>query len=504
MSKFDNSASKNFELKSSSDLNKILEIPKHELYLLIEQEKVNGLSIVPTSLNPGLDSDFIYEAYSPYFYLLHKQNEFQNGTKTTKPSIYVSSFSSVKQLITCPVDCLECSSKIMCLKCKPGFYENKGECLKCAPMCAECSGFPTNCQRCFYEEKTEFQTQSQSLGKNQNDSQTSSDSIVIDPLMIIDCEALIHLNCISYIQGYCDKCYDSLLVDGECRKTCDKYQFLDPFFGTCKECPKGCSACEYSGDCVDCLPGYILNNKKCLLECPSDQYLHFGDQQECRACPDNCLKCDSSHTCIRCKSEYFLSEEQTCLGCPYGCQVFFDPFICELCGNHFALEDGFCIQENISLITCLKATTTNQVSFLSDENTMFEEENQEIKIITNASGCLLPLPQSGCIFCRPEYYQEDYTCKPCSEGCLQCDRPDFCLQCASEYKPVSINATVFCELKVRLYKTLSKISKMNQTKSVTPLVTTTVAKSDAPTVSFARSTARVCVRNARSAGLRQK
>ena len=106
ISKFADSASKNFELKSTSELNKILEIPKHELYLLIEQEKFNGMSIVPTSLNPGFDSDFVYEAYSPYFYLLHKQSDFLNSTKTAEPSIYISSFSSVKQLITCPLDCL--------------------------------------------------------------------------------------------------------------------------------------------------------------------------------------------------------------------------------------------------------------------------------------------------------------------------------------------------------------------------------------------------------------
>ena len=140
---------RNFGLESSNTNNKILEMSLEEVYSLIEQERFSGELIVPISLHPGFDSDFVYEAYSPFYYKLLKRSKL--GLDQSKASMHVNTLSAVTQHVECKSNCQECSSKISCSKCKEGYYNHNDDCFSCASQCRRCKGSPINCTSCSFE-----------------------------------------------------------------------------------------------------------------------------------------------------------------------------------------------------------------------------------------------------------------------------------------------------------------------------------------------------------------
>ena len=172
-----------------------------------------------------------------------------------------------------------------------------------------------------------------------------------------------------------------------------------------KQCYKNCLDCnEYSEDplnqkCTECKPGFLLENVNCVTQCSNG---YEKKDNRCSSCGgQNCSNfVNNSCDCIECDFHYYLNESK-CYQCDYNC--------------------GDCSIIPTNCTNCFPP----EVKYLYD-NICYEcvgDDRCEIKREDNCS----------CQTCKEEYYNLNYQCEACVEGCKTCKDSIKCEECKSNF-----------------------------------------------------------------------
>ncbi|KAL4689471.1 hypothetical protein H8959_012262, partial [Pygathrix nigripes] len=124
------------------------------------------------------------------------------------------------------------------------------------------------------------------------------------------CEASC-AKCRGPTQEDCTTCpMTRILDDGRCVSNCPSWKF--EFENQCHPCHHTCQRCQGSGPthCTSCEADnygreYFLYQGECRDSCPEGHYATEGNI--CLPCPDNCELCHSMHVCTRCTRGYFIA-----------------------------------------------------------------------------------------------------------------------------------------------------------------------------------------------------
>ena len=186
----------------------------------------------------------------------------------------------------------------------------------------------------------------------------------------------------------------------------------------CVSCPSAfCSKCEKDGDCVECYPGYYLNQGNICIPC---------DVSNCLSCPNNiCSECKlgynlEGNNCIapsNCNLGTFLIiTDYTCRNCATECTHCFGPSSseCYECKEGFFFDnDNVCVPCNPSCKGC-------------DDEPGYCNSCHFGKVLRGRS-C-----QDRCQ--NDEYFNNiEFKCKECDSKCGKCvDRSNKCTQCFDE------------------------------------------------------------------------
>ena len=251
-------------------------------------------------------------------------------------------------------------------KCKEGFYELEGICLKCdskSPGCKKCHNTQTQinglidyeftCEKCLSNEykMNEFGTCEKCQMNNclecifTNDNM-NKECLKCDKYYYINSEKTCekcHYDMNMIQHGYCEICSDDYtdLDSTKCYCNLDYYLNKD---NTCSFCSETCQKCipteEEGFYCLSCYSGYtgsILYNNECL-KCPQmctnceidpenenkvnciNCYKGYGLLNgNCVSCGEGCNKCIINEgggvSCLECKTDYLIEKNKTCTDC---------------------------------------------------------------------------------------------------------------------------------------------------------------------------------------------
>ncbi|KAL4463149.1 hypothetical protein ABPG74_007150 [Tetrahymena malaccensis] len=113
------------------------------------------------------------------------------------------------------------------------------------------------------------------------------------------------------------KCNNKEDIKGKFDKSVMQFQYQVvanlSIINQCTECIQNCSLCSSSDSCIQCIPGYSLNNQgQCVSSCGVNQLKSQLDQQ-CDSFPDfNCQQYNYQNQCNKCKDGYVLNENGMC------------------------------------------------------------------------------------------------------------------------------------------------------------------------------------------------
>ena len=172
-----------------------------------------------------------------------------------------------------------------------------------------------------------------------------------------------------------------------------------------KQCYKNCLDCnEYSEDplnqkCTECKPGFLLENVNCVTQCSNG---YEKKDNRCSSCGgQNCSNfVNNSCDCIECDFHYYLNESK-CYQCDYNC--------------------GDCSIIPTNCTNCFPP----EVKYLYD-NICYECVGDDRCEIKREDNC-------ACQTCKEEYYNLNYQCEACVEGCKTCKDSIKCEECKSNF-----------------------------------------------------------------------
>lgn len=336
-------------------------------------------------------------------------------SSTTFPNATLSS------CVSCPIQCLTCTSLTSCQSCAANYFLLNGTCLTDCP-----SGYyPINpsqiCAPC--------------------DSSNNS----------AHCLTCITLN-------LCSTCLYPYYFDATsktCVVSCSSSQI--PLNGTCFACNSYCTTCQSSVlNCTSCVATYYLLQNVCLASCPSP-YVPSTATNICVNCSSACLLCTNTpSTCTSCQYPLKLFNSNCINDCPVGyytytasnntlqclscltqCASCSSQTICASCISGFYFYSSSC------LYSCPSSTFSQSVS---NNNTM------SLVCSPCSSNCVTCSSSTICSQCQSSYYltttsNQTYctsacnageylngnVCQQCSSNCLSCLNSSICLMCTTSY-----------------------------------------------------------------------
>lgn len=203
-----------------------------------------------------------------------------------------------------------------CLKCKPGFYINTGNCLKANDQCKTFNLNTGACETCY-------------------------DGFVVRNR---DC---VLLSGISNEDDLCELRSGSL-----CIKCKDRYYLS--YEGPLPSCKRVNSLCqnynEYNGDCYTCIDGYVFNNGNCIQ--PSSNN-NNANRTYIEVPQIFCREYDlPAQVCRTCYNGYFYSKsEAVCKMASSDCRTFSPTNgLCTSCFEKYYLVNGTCLPTSTSSI----------------------------------------------------------------------------------------------------------------------------------------------------------
>jgi len=323
------------------------------------------------------------------------------------------------------------SNNLTCVNCSLGYEVINGQCNESCEVgenekCASCNRnldlikYCGSCNSGYYLDNKIEQTKCQLCEDVYDHCQECE--IINGNLTCYKCKKgyqLINNTCFKNCDENCLNCYFDGINKGKCLQCKDRY-FLknnytrngniyinDPF---CSECPLGCFECldYYIGyelisiNCINCLPGYKLNNFTCEKQCD------IGENNLCLNCDDN-----RKNYCSECNPSYYLKngicnscEVENCIKCNKTGK-------CYECIKQYQILNGQCFK------TCEKG----------DNEKCLECDNTPLKITQNCSRC-----NKG--YFLPDDSQDKTKCFPCELGCNNCSgkmNNSFCSLCEENF-----------------------------------------------------------------------
>ncbi|KAL4472559.1 hypothetical protein ABPG74_018508 [Tetrahymena malaccensis] len=368
------------------------------------------------------------------------------------------------------LDCTSCSEnfslyKNLCLniseavtpkheQCKPGYGYQKSlqECIECQDNCLECKP-QTRIRGSKGMICTTCNQQSYANGEN-------------DFIKCNKCP-LGHFNMLNK----CEKCNEA--CDSEegcfgpssfqCNK-CKASYYMQISINQCFPCSENCQECQQSKENCTACPEInpILQNNKCLEECPSGFFSTIVNNiltclecdksvcMECRRVNTFCTKCADSSKFLfegqcfsECQEGYFEDLQGDCSPCDkYRCKNCVQaPYKCTSCNkNEFLIdhncyercpEEGYYIKKNVDDLQCLKCPDTCRICQQINEN--------DTSVICTQCKFALVLVNGQCqAKCPKGFYEaslnKQLKCLNCINKCIQCiEKEDFCTQCSDGY-----------------------------------------------------------------------
>lgn len=207
---------------------------------------------------------------------------------------------------SCPRDiCDACQSSWVLLNgkcqggCAAGTFNAGGVCSLCDRSCLTCDGpANTNCFNC-------------SVGYSEIDGQCTS-SCPTGKVNLLDGTCGCSGDCASCI-SLATKCLSCLepskfYFNYICYTACPASTYA--IGQTCLSCTSGCLRCS-STTCVECLNGASIFENKCYYNCkevgPRYTSMLVSGVLRCDQCPDGCSECDETYKCTECLASYSLN-----------------------------------------------------------------------------------------------------------------------------------------------------------------------------------------------------
>lgn len=357
----------------------------------------------------------------------------------------------------CKDNCLLCSSKSSCSKCKEGFILNENECISACPprtvlsdnKCVPCGN---GCETCCPQDQKKCLSCSTPLKLYQK---TCVEECPAGTFATIENEKEIckpcgtHcLTCVS--EQECKICQESFVIfEGLCVDNCPNgYANVKGICLPCADQVKCNKCCPNNlNKCTECKENFFKHNGICLDACEKGYFSNI-ETKSCDKCDETCSECKNADECTVCKDKLYFKEGT------YHCQSCISPFVvvenecrtcksqncdkcidgndreCQICSGTYVLITGQCYSECPERTfkvgqeckpcgpSCIKCTNENQCIICDDFKVLFEGKCVE--------KCLVGFGVNN----RKECIQ----CKVLS--CEECDgnRPEVCTKCPSNFK----------------------------------------------------------------------
>jgi hypothetical protein len=378
--------------------------------------------------------------------------------------------------------------KVLCDKCKEGYYNVEG-------FCIECSIGSEHCVKCSYELSSESNKHmytclecvdglngeyriSKIDGKCRKCNKPPSTECYfekgkLDDYVCTKCQNNYYLS-----NGRCYGCYyqSNVIEGGTCYNyycpggnhnqnnycTCNLYYVLS-VQNTCKSCP---SNCKYDKNYNHYYCYYDKNTDSAKCEYCESRYI-LTDQGTCLFCPTMCNTCfydknTNSAKCKTCYSDAILTTQNTCMPCPTNCNTCFydentDSAKCKSCHfNDVLTTQNTCISCPSNCYTCFYDENTDSAKCKScHNNEVLTTEYTCISCPSNCNSCSYDknLNLAKCNSCINDYtISSNNECIYCGVGCIHCNLEDGDIKCISCYesyilednKCIKLNVPEYC------------------------------------------------------------
>ena len=368
--------------------------------------------------------------------------------------------------ITCPTDCLSCTSSTWCDKCVDGKRWDGRQCTPCNLRCSKCD-YEEVCTDCVgpYVLIDNYCCDPQCAScKFEKCWKCKSGSLLKPDATCGTCPS----NCGGCPDGACDGSGSGSSV------TCSDGYFLDA--GSCTKCNSRCTTCKYPEVCTGCVTGFEeIDGYCCDPQCASCKFEKcwkcksgslLQADATCGACPSNCggcpdgfcdtpiecpadcTSCSSSTIREVCKTGYYLTENgctrcnsrcSSCIWsancdacnepyvpkfdfcCPAGCSSC-NPDICWGCEDNYLFENYQCVPCPSTCTSCTKGTCDGPT--------------------VCPTGCSKCSSSTVCTGCTDGYYLAGVLCTLCNPRCKICESSEVCSECNS---PFTLQNNFCCE-----------------------------------------------------------
>jgi len=317
---------------------------------------------------------------------------------------------------SCDSSKISISGRVLCDKCKTGYYSIEGICTLCS------SGSP-NCKRCSYEASPGSTQKIYTCLECVNNEYDISD---VDGICY-------HWN----LPPHCLKCiYPPGSHTSGC-VLCESGYYPDN--GLCYECNNQLNIITGGGCYYYYCPGTSDHNR--LDHCYCNSSYALTPQNTCLSCPPNCEQCIYEGGIVKCinyNCKYALSPQNTCTHCPNNCEYcYYDQNIlkcslcetryrllnyqCSSCGDHFSS----CYSDQ-NILKCYSCDTrygllNYQCSYCGDHYLSCYSDQNILK----------------CHSCDTRYGLLNYQCSYCGDHCLSChfsnNNTAICTRCGDGY-----------------------------------------------------------------------
>ncbi|EAR90733.2 zinc finger lsd1 subclass family protein (macronuclear) [Tetrahymena thermophila SB210] len=292
-------------------------------------------------------------------------------------------------------NCTVSNKQTICQQCIPGYYQQKGECIQCNPMCLTCSD-SLSCNNCLPV---------QGLTLNESKQCVCQDYFYFDSTNII-CKQCLSATCLTCKENsdQCLSCQKPLALLGtECVSSCGNGKAVNQSTNQCALCINNCLNCDNNlSSCNQCQNGFYFLNNKCISACPDGYY---SDQKNAK-----CIPCFQSE-CINCIQSYDI-----CTKCNNNSYVDINTYQCvSQCSNTQYDDQGYCKNCSELYTYCISCNLKQQCTQCSNN----------LILSVNSQQCLQSCPQGT--------VQKGQQCIQCSNNCSQCDINLICQVCSSGF-----------------------------------------------------------------------
>ena len=208
------------------------------------------------------------------------------------------------------------------------------------------------------------------------------------------------------------------------------YSIIENSVEKCSTSDEKCRYATNEGKCIVCKEGYLLNEEKCVKNCPNNAYQI--DDYSCIPCSNNCQKCEDSNSCLTCKEGFNFYDGKClevcvngtfpvngeCKNCEENCQSCLDENKCGKCAPGTYEYNGKCYKE------CPKGSYLDLVEFKCSECKLGCSECNSYEVCSDCDDDYYLFDEKKCNKECPNGYRKNTItkiCEPCLENCKYCD-----------------------------------------------------------------------------------